>query len=86
MTDLDYSRFWLVARLTSSVYSNAVLKMEHQEFFRQEILVQDFHCDSETDQLLAAAIVLVESMSVLVLCVLQLAQPPELVHAARTCH
>ena len=30
--------------------------MGYQEFFRQEILKEDFHCDSETDQLLAAAI------------------------------
>ena len=75
--------------MATSVYSNAAkksLKMEYQEFYRQEILAEDFHCDSETDQLLAAAIALVRSTSVPVLRVLRLAQPPELAHAARTRH
>ena len=58
--------------------------MEYQEVFRQEILAKDFHCDSETDKLLAAAIALVRSTGMPVLRVLRLAQPPELAHAART--
>ena len=56
--------------METSVYSNTAkkgLKMEYQEFYRQEILAEDFPCDSETNQLLAAAIALVRSTSVPVL-------------------
>ena len=60
--------------------------MQYQEFFCQEILAEDFHCDSETDQLYAAAIALVKSMSMPVLRVLWLAQPPELANATRRHH
>ena len=80
LTGLDYSGFWLAALMVTSVYSNAVkkgLKVEYQVLFRQELLAEDFHCDSETDQLLAAAIALVRSTSIPVLCMLRLAQPPE---------
>ena len=60
--------------------------MEYQEFLRQEMLAEDFHGDSVTDQLLAAGIALVKSTSTPFLRVLRLAQPPELAHAVCTRH
>ena len=55
----------MATRMATSVYSNAAkrfrplaCKMEYQELFCEEILEwsaeDDFHCDSDTDLLLAA--------------------------------
>ena len=48
---------WLHAwqRASIATLQKKGLKMVYQQFFCQEILAEDFHCDSETDHLLAAA-------------------------------
>ena len=76
---------WLHAWQQASI-ATLRKKMEYQEFFRQDILAEDFHCDSE---LLAVANDEYESGSHAgSTCVreLRLAQPLDLAHAVHMHH